>query len=150
MTPEHFIQRELRQPEEAEPPSRPPFAPDASKEEIRRRAAEVIGEAEGARLGLEDSTPLPEIWSTVFSPSDDVTSTVLDREAVLLNLDNGRYYTLNRVGTAAWELMTGDRPLAEILTAICERFNVTEEVAGQDLIALVARLRQEKLIDERR
>jgi len=79
-----------------------------------------------------------------------VTSTILDGEAVLLNLDNGRYYSLNRVGTAAWELMTGDRPLAEIHSAICDRFNVTEEVASRDLVALVTRLRQEKLIEERR
>jgi len=52
MTPEHFIQRELRQPDGAGPPSGPSLDPDASKQEIQRRAAEVIGEAEGALLGL--------------------------------------------------------------------------------------------------
>jgi hypothetical protein len=150
MTPEHFIQRELRQSDGPERPSQPSLDPGASKDEIQSQAMAVIGEAEGARLGLVDGVPPLDIWDKVFVPHDDVTSTVLEREAVLLNLNNGRYYTLNRVGTAVWELMTGDRPLAEILSAICERFNVTEEVARQDLVALVTRLRQEKLIDERR
>jgi hypothetical protein len=149
MTPEHFIQRELREADGPERPGHPPLDPGASIEESQRRAAAVFGEAKGARLGPAGGTLTPEIWDTVFTASSDVTATVLEREAVLLNLDNGRYYTLNRVGTMVWELITGDRPLAAILSAVCRHFDVSEEVARQDLVALVARLRQEQLIQER-
>jgi coenzyme PQQ synthesis protein D (PqqD) len=149
-TPEHFIPRELRQPQEPERVSPSELEPGAPTEEIRRRAAEALGEEEHSRLGLGETMLPPEIWQTVFTPSADVTATALDKETVILNLETGRYYTLNRVGSAIWEQMTGDRSLAAILAGICQRFDVTEEVARQGLVALVSRLRQENLIVERR
>ena len=72
--------------------------------------------------------------------------TVLDGEAILLNVENGVYYTLNRVGTAMWELLTEERPFAGVLAVICERFDVTEEVARKDLTALITRLQHEGLL----
>ncbi len=85
----------------------------------------------------------------IISRSPEVQWTVLDGEAVLLNLENGVYYTLNRVGTKTWEHFTGDQPLEGVLSAICKGFDVPEDVARDDLAALVARLRQEGLIAER-
>jgi len=79
-----------------------------------------------------------------------VSSTVLDKEAVLLNLENGVYYGLNRVGTAVWELLKEDQPLGAILTAVCDRYEVSEDVARADVAVLVTHLRDEGLIVERR
>lgn len=93
---------------------------------------------------------MPEFWRTVFTRGADVTSTVLDDEAVLLNLANGVYYSLNPVGTAIWEQLTGSQSLAEILGIVHRQFEVTEEIVRQDLVALVSRLREEGLIAERR
>ena len=89
-------------------------------------------------------------WKMCFTQSPDAHGTVLDGEAVLLNLESGVYYTLNRVGAAMWECFTGDQSLEDILSAMCDRFDVAEEVARKDLLALVAQLRQEGLIEERR
>lgn len=72
--------------------------------------------------------------------------TVLEGEAVLLNLDNGVYYTLNRVGTVIWECFTGHQSFRHILASMCERFEVTQDQARDDLEALVTRLQQEGLI----
>ena len=46
----------------------------------------------GTNLGAE------EFLNRIIIPHPDVHCTVLDGEAVLLNLKNGHYYTLNRVG----------------------------------------------------
>jgi hypothetical protein len=82
----------------------------------------------------------------VFTNNPNVHWTVLEGEAVLLNLDNGIYYTLNRVGTVIWEFFTGHQSFESILASICERFEVTREQAREDLEALVTRLHQEGLI----
>lgn len=76
----------------------------------------------------------------------DVQYTVLDGEAVLLNLANGYYYTLNRVGTAIWELFAERRPLHAVADEICRRFDVERERARDDLFALVIRLEREGLL----
>jgi len=92
----------------------------------------------------------PEMWTRHVTRNPDISWTVLDGETVLLNLDNGFYYTLNRVGSVIWELCASEKTLEEVLAAIYERFDVTKDVAREDLVALVTRLRQEGLILEER
>jgi len=108
-----------------------------------------------ALAGMELEQVETEGWSlaagdAVFVRSPDVSFTVLDGEAVLLNLENGVYYTLNPVGTVTWELIIGERTLTEIVSAVRERYDINEETARRDLAALVSRLRREGLIAERR
>jgi hypothetical protein len=88
--------------------------------------------------------------ATVVTPKPDVQCSVLEGEAVLLDLESGLYYTLNRVGTIAWEYFTGDYTLSQVLEAICERFDVDNEVARRDLFALVHHLSQEGLVQLQR
>ena len=108
------------------------------------------GMTDSVRAGFpgEDERAL---WGhSVVTPHPDVQCSVLDGEAVLLNLETGAYFTLNRAGTVTWELFNGARTLDQIHSAICERFEGSEEVARQDLLALVEHLDQEGLIQPER
>lgn len=91
-----------------------------------------------------------DLASLFFKQNEDVHSTVLEGESVLLNLSTGRYYTLNAVGSIVWDQCTGERSLADILTVICDRFNVTTQQVEDDLVDLVAQLTEEKLIQTER
>jgi hypothetical protein len=91
----------------------------------------------------------PEIWQKVFIRNPDVNATIPENEAVLLNLDNGYYYTLDRVGTAIWQQMTGEHSLDAIVSLLCARYEVMEQVARQDLADLVSDLLREGLLVER-
>ena len=82
--------------------------------------------------------------------NEDVHSTVLDGDSVLLNLRTGRYYTLNAVGSVVWEQCTGACSLASILASISERFDVTSQQAQSDIVDLVVQLRQEGLLHTER
>jgi hypothetical protein len=147
---ESFIQAELR-PDVGLPLDRSaPLPPGASREEMEARLASALGDAERENLGLEKTAAFAEEWETVFERSADVNSTVLDREAVLLNLESGVYYTLNPVGAAIWDLLDGERSLGKILDGVCERFDVSVPVAQRDVAALASQLRREGLITERR
>jgi hypothetical protein len=146
----HFIPAELRPVDSDDLEATPLLEPGASRAEIERQLAAVMGDPDRAGLGPQKSGFSPAIWSAVFTRGADVTSTVLDDEAVLLNLANGVYYSLNPVGTAIWEQLTGSQTLAEILGIVHRQFEVTEEIARQDLVALVSTLREEGLIIERR
>jgi hypothetical protein len=145
-----FIPAELRPAVGADLEDAPLLAPEAGAAEIGRLAEELLGERERVRLGLEEAPPPPEFWQHCFARGPEVSATVLDGEAVLLHFDSGVYYSLNRLGTAIWELLTGEQPLEGILSTIRERYEVSEAVARGDLAVLVGRLRQEGLIEERR
>jgi len=113
---------------------------DNHKTELKA-AIQVVSEVN------QDSTA----WERfVMTPHPDVQCSVLDGEAVLLNLETGSYFTLNSLGTVAWELFNGERTLTHVHAAICERFDVREDVARQDLLSLVSHLAQEGLIQPER
>jgi hypothetical protein len=97
----------------------------------------------------EHDTPI-DLDNTRIVPSMDVHCTVLEGEAVLLHLKNGHYYTLNRVGTVAWEQFEGKPTLKEVQQVICSRFDVSEGQAVKDLSGLVNHLTQEGLIQQER
>ncbi|HRC42504.1 MAG TPA: PqqD family protein [Nitrospira sp.] len=85
--------------------------------------------------------------SELFPRQDEqVHSTVLDGESVLLNLNSGRYYTLNVVGSAIWDLCRGEQSLRQINSAVCARFDVSEQQAQDDMLELIVLLEQEGLL----
>jgi Coenzyme PQQ synthesis protein D (PqqD) len=140
----HFIRPELR----ADPtaPEAPTLEPTVSPAEVARAARAVLG-ADGPshlRLGAPSLPP-----TSVLSPSRDVTWTLLDGEAVLLDLESGRYFTLNRTATVLWQMLDGRKSLAEVVTMLGERFAVEQEVALEQVRHLAARLVDLKVVELR-
>lgn len=78
---------------------------------------------------------------------DNITYRIIDNEAVILNLDNGYYYSLNEVGTRIWQMIEKEKKLIEILSSLNEEYQVDEKILKDDLISLVKDLEKEKLIE---
>ena len=77
---------------------------------------------------------------------DKATYRVIDGEAVILNLDNGYYYSLNEVGTRIWEAIDKKKSLNKILDSFKEEYQVPAEQLKNDLLGLIKDLEKEKLI----
>jgi len=77
--------------------------------------------------------------------------TVVSRETggktVLLNLESGGYFTLNRVGTFVWASIDGATRAAAIVQRVVGRFEVQESEALQDVCDLLLDLERERLIE---
>lgn len=130
----------------AEHPEGADVGAEATNQEIHDAALDVLGETGAV------SSPSPAEWQNLkdccFQAHEDVHSTVLEGETVLLNLDNGMYYSLNRVGTVIWELCDGHHTLKQILVEICEKFEVEEAQAKHDLLLLSSQLLEQKLLSQ--
>jgi hypothetical protein len=79
----------------------------------------------------------------------DVVHKVLDSRGVLLNLESGTYYTLNRTGTFVWSLMDGKRDVQGLVEALTEQFQVERGAASRDVEALISDLEREGLVELR-
>ena len=73
----------------------------------------------------------------------------LDGEAVILNLQKGVYYGLNRVGARIWELLQQPRTVADLRSLLVKEFNVEPARCAQDLEALLGELSNHGLIEVR-
>lgn len=73
--------------------------------------------------------------------SQEVSGTV-----VLLNPDNGHYYSLEDVGIRAWELCDGNHTVKEIAVSIGKEFEASVEQIETDLLDLFRELTHEQLV----
>jgi len=71
----------------------------------------------------------------------------LDGEAVVLNLDNGRYYGLDEIGTRLYALLTAADTAEAALAAALAEYEVDEATLRADVSSLVERLTDEGLIE---
>lgn len=71
----------------------------------------------------------------------------LEHEAVILHLGDGVYYGLNDVASRVWELVQEPRTVRDIRDALLSEYEIEEAVCTQDLLDLLDRLKQWKLVD---
>jgi hypothetical protein len=73
-------------------------------------------------------------------PHPQVGARVVDSEAVIILADSGNVNVLNPVGTRIWELADGSRSVQQIADALVAEYEVTTEVALQDVTEFLRKL----------
>jgi hypothetical protein len=67
---------------------------------------------------------------------DEVLSSRMDKETVILNLKTGMYHGLDPVGTRFFELVKASGNLAEVHRQLLTEFDVTPDRLEADLLSL--------------
>ena len=88
------------------------------------------------------------------SASKDAVACEFGNGLALLDMRSNIYYSLNSVGAYIWELIQEPKPIAEIRSAVLERYNVEPERCKADVDGLLkglanaglARLHDEELV----
>ncbi len=77
---------------------------------------------------------------------EEIAAKVIDGEAIIINLANGIYYSMDKVGGLVWDLLQRGHNLEEIIVTVNDRYDVSREQAQADLEALVNELLRENLV----
>jgi len=89
---------------------------------------------------------MPSLQSRLRPNEEEVAAKVLDGEAILINLSNGTYYSMDKAGGFIWELIEGRHSLEEMVAAIIARYEVSSSQAQADVERLAAELVEESLV----
>jgi len=92
---------------------------------------------------LPETIPL----SAIVVVADEVLSSDLGTEHVLLNLRDGTYYGLENVGSHIWKLVQKPISVAEICNAIVETHEVDEGRCRRDVVNLLGELLKRRLVE---
>lgn len=76
----------------------------------------------------------------------DVAAKVIDGEAIIMNLANGLYYSMDEVGSAIWEMVEQARSVDEMAGALEARYAVDRATTDADVARLVGELLDEGLV----
>ena len=87
-------------------------------------------------------------WSRRIRQSAQVVSSRLGDVGVLVHLQTNRIFEVNATGLRIWELAGQGRTLGQISDALQREFTVEPERLRTDLLALVAELAREGMVDD--
>jgi len=82
-----------------------------------------------------------------YKPNDaEVASKVMDGEAILINLSNGTYYSMDKTASVIWSMISLGYDFEEIIGKVCELFNMKSDDIKNDMEALFTNLIDENII----
>ena len=84
---------------------------------------------------------------SLIKPSRFIVSRVISDQALVLDTTHDEIRQLNEVGTFIWSMvLKSQSTFDDILSAIMSHFEITDQVARQDLIDFINELHNAKLI----
>ena len=84
--------------------------------------------------------------SRLTANEHQVASKVVDGEAILINLANGMYYSMEKVSGFVWSAIAGGSSIERIAALIAARYSVPVSQAQDDVRTLVEELLADGLI----
>src|SRR3974390_121329 len=89
--------------------------------------------------------------SARFIRNHEVVSRQIEGELIIVPIRHGvgdlnSLYTLNQVGSVLWDFMLEEHTVPEMMTRICEEFEVTPARAQDDICEFLDSMLEEKLI----
>lgn len=70
----------------------------------------------------------------------------MDGETVMMNIHNGSYYNLGRIGGRIWELITTPISAQELVEVLMTEYEVSRQECEEHVLGFLTRLGEEKLI----
>lgn len=87
----------------------------------------------------------PDTAVTVARSADQV-STLLQGEAVILNVKSGKYYNLNPVGSRIWDLIEQPQTIISIIDAITTEYEVERQRCEADVERILQSMQSAGLV----
>src|SRR6476660_2519404 len=79
--------------------------------------------------------------------SDNIAATIIDGEAIIVNLSTGIYYSMESPGSLVWKMVEQQQSIGRIAGALASQFDTTREQALDDVQRLTAQLLEEDLVE---
>lgn len=78
--------------------------------------------------------------------SENAAFEVVAGEAILIRLDTGTYFSLNKVGTEFWEMLDGRQSISDHAAVIAEKYDVDTAMVTADLLELAGKMAADDLV----
>ncbi len=84
--------------------------------------------------------------NTILARAENTTFEVVAGEAILIDLNTGTYFSLNKVGTEFWVLLDGEQTVAQHAETIAARYGVDAAIVQADLLELADKMAADHLV----
>lgn len=85
--------------------------------------------------------------STIVAQVTGIVAADMNGEKAMLNIEQGKYYGLDRIGSRIWELIEKPRMVQEVVAALLDEYEVGEKTCQQDVLAFLNTLHAQGLVN---
>ena len=82
--------------------------------------------------------------SCIKKNSDNIVTNEIDGELVMVNIDMGKYYGFDNIGTKVWELIEEETKIADIIKKLLEEYNAPEEIIEKEIYFRIMKIQEEE------
>ncbi|MCP4397030.1 MAG: lasso peptide biosynthesis PqqD family chaperone [bacterium] len=93
-----------------------------------------------------DEKPTVSVDS-IIAQSKELMVSGLDGDTVMMDIERGGYFGLNKIGSRVWELIEEPRSVSAVCDTLIEEFEVEREQCEQEVISFVTWLVRRKLAE---
>jgi hypothetical protein len=80
--------------------------------------------------------------------ADNVLSSKIDEEVILMSIENDRYFSLDLPASRIWELLETPHSLNELCARLMEEYEIEEDACRKDTEEFLREMAEKKLIQE--
>lgn len=83
---------------------------------------------------------------TTIKQIEDIDTSDIDGEKIMMNLDTGSYFTLNEIATHIWDLTEQPVRIEEVVKYLLGKYEIDEITCKEQVLGLVIELYKHQLI----
>jgi hypothetical protein len=96
--------------------------------------------------GTEVTEEDPLVSTDRLRRSEEIVARPVEGGAILVNLESGKVWQLNKTGADVWDLLDGQRTLNAVVDQLALRYGVSSETAKRDVVAMASTMLKEGLL----
>ena len=85
--------------------------------------------------------------NTIIKRVDKIDATEFNDEKVMMDIEKGKYYALNEVGSSIWDKIESTISVSDIVEKLLEEYDVSKEQCTEEVLNYLNNLEKEKLIE---
>lgn len=83
---------------------------------------------------------------SLVTRNDEIVAGKVDGTLVAMDIETGKYYTLNTTGGRICELLDEPRTVAELCAILTDEFKITPEACRKEVIDFLSQLASRKIV----
>lgn len=84
---------------------------------------------------------------SLIKRNDDLLSSEMDDEIVMMNLESNNYYGLNKIGKDIWECLEEELTFNDLCNKLVSKYDVSLEQCKKDVTPFLEKLKESNIIE---
>ena len=85
--------------------------------------------------------------TTILLRAPNASFEVVAGEAILIDINSGTYFSLNKVGTEFWQALDGKQTIADHARSIADQYSVDQAMVVGDLLEIAQAMAADNLVE---